>query len=59
MFVIGKNLSRYIQRGDSLIVVNVTEQDNGAFVCVGENIVGTQNFSASLEVLGMIIYFFI
>ncbi|XP_028396444.1 roundabout homolog 1-like [Dendronephthya gigantea] len=43
--------SRYIQSDGKLVVLNVNENDNGLFTCVGENAVGSQNFSASLTVL--------
>ena len=50
---LSRNSSRYIQKdNEKLIVVNVTEYDNGVFTCVGENVVGMQNFSASLTILG-------
>ena len=50
--LLAKNSSRYLQNHERLDVLNVTEKDNGLFICVGENIVGVQNFSASLVVLG-------
>ena len=50
--LLARNSSRYIQSHDELDVVNVSEADNGVFTCVGENVVGMQNFSARLMVLG-------
>ncbi|CAB4036137.1 Down syndrome cell adhesion molecule-like [Paramuricea clavata] len=50
--LLARNSSRYIQSHEELDVVNVSEADNGVFTCVGENVVGMQNFSARLMVLG-------
>ena len=50
--LLAHNVARYIQTNETLVVVNVTEDDNGVFVCVGENVVGAQNFSATLRILG-------
>ena len=46
------NSTRYIQNDEQLKVVNVTEEDNGVFTCVGKNSVGMKNFSATLMILG-------
>ena len=50
--LLSRNSSRHIQSHELLTAVNVTEQDNGVYTCVGQNIVGMQNFSAKLLVLG-------
>jgi hypothetical protein len=50
--LLATNSSRYLQSDERLTVLSVTEADNGLFICVGENIVGVQNFSAALMVLG-------
>lgn len=49
---LSRNSSRFTQTKEQLRVVNITERDQGWFTCVARNIVGLQNFSAYLNVLG-------
>ena len=46
------NSSRFVQNNERLHVSNVSEKDQGWFICVGKNIAGMQNFTAYLNVLG-------
>ena len=50
--LVSRNSSRHVQSDELLSVIDVNEHDNGVYTCVGQNIVGAQNFSAELLVRG-------